>query len=41
MGFLGKLVAVKATLAGLAVGLAVGGALALAAHGAMAAEGRR
>lgn len=36
-----KIVATKATLAGLAIGLAAGAALALAAHGAMARNGKR
>ena len=41
MGLLNGVVALKATTAGLAVGLAIGGGLALAAHGAMAREERR
>ena len=41
MGLLNGVVALKATAAGLALGLAIGGGLALAAHGAMAMENRR
>ena len=41
MGLLNGFVALNATAAGFALGLTIGGGLALAAHGAMAMESRR
>ena len=41
MNILGTITAVNATLLGVSLGLAVGGGIALAAHGAMAMERRR
>ena len=41
MGLVNTAVAAKATFTGLAIGLAIGGGLALAAHGAIAMRERK